>query len=82
MVPAQDGVRAASRRNLRKIWRGSWCRRAASNARSAGLNRTLVSPSWRCSTAIWWRKARISMSLSRVLIGSKRSRAKVLVRPR
>lgn len=71
-----------SRRSLRKIWRGSRCRRAASNALSAGLKRTLVSPSWRCSTATWWRNARISMSLSRLLIGSRRTMANVLVRPR
>ena len=34
------------------------------------------------SMPIWCRKARISMSLSRSVIGSRRSMAKVLVRPR
>ena len=72
----------ASGRSLCKVWRGSRCTSAASNALSAGLNRTLVSPSCRCSKAIWWRNITISMSLSRSVIGSRRSRAKVVVRPR
>lgn len=71
-----------SSRSLRKAWRGSRCRRAASTALSVGLNRTLVWPSCHCGTAIWWRNTKISMSLSRLLIRSKRNRAKVLVRPR
>jgi hypothetical protein len=37
---------------------------------------------WRCRTSSWWRSARISMSLSLSLIGSRRRRAKVWVAAR
>jgi hypothetical protein len=49
------------------------------NARSAPVNTARRSPSWRWSTTIWWRSTKISTSLSRSLIGSSRSAAKVLV---
>ncbi|WP_326743213.1 hypothetical protein OHA38_41035 (plasmid) [Streptomyces sp. NBC_01732] len=62
-----------SSRSLRSTSRGSRCTSAAGNARSPGLNRTFSLPSWRSSTDSWWRRARISTSLSRSLIGSRRS---------
>ena len=61
---------------------GSRCSRAASNARSPGVNRTLSGPSCRCRTKSWWRSARISASLSRLLTGSSRSSANTFVTPR
>ena len=55
---------------------------AASSARSAGVNRALSGPSCRCRTRSWWRSARISASLSWLLIGSSRSSASTFVTPR
>src|SRR6266536_878520 len=62
--------------------RGSRCSSAARTARSEGSNRILSSPNCRCSTAIWWRRARISVSLAWSLIGSSRSIASAFVIPR
>jgi hypothetical protein len=62
--------------------RGSGCSRAASHARSARVNRTRSPCRCRSRTMTWCRRARISASLSRSLIGSSRSRARVLVTPR
>ena len=73
--------RTSSRSWLRTV-RGSGCSRAASQARSAGVNRTRSPCRCRSSTMIWCRSARISASLSRSLIGSSRSRVRVLVTPR
>ena len=61
---------------------GSRCSSAATNALSPGVNRTLSGPSCRCRTESWWRGARISASLSRLLIGSSRSSANTFVTPR
>lgn len=52
------------------LGRGSRCRRAASRARSAQVRRGLLVS--RCRMASWWRRVRISMSLSVSLIGSSR----------
>jgi hypothetical protein len=68
-----------SRRNRPSTSLGSRCSRAARNARSPGQNRGRVLPSCRSRTVIWWRSARISMSLSRSLIGSSRSNANAFV---
>ncbi|MEU8364580.1 hypothetical protein AB0C27_52075 [Nonomuraea sp. NPDC048882] len=68
---------------LGKEGRGSEVRSAARKARSSGANLTLVSaPSWRSRTAIWWRRARISTSLSRSPMGSNRNAAKAFVTAR
>ena len=61
---------------------GNPCSSAASNARSAGVNRTLPGPSCRCRTRSWCRSARISASFSWLLIGSSRSIANTFVTPR
>ena len=61
---------------------GSRCSSAASNARSPVVNRTLSGPSCRCRTESWWRSARISASLSRLLTGSSRRSANTFVIPR
>ena len=45
-------------------------------------NRTRPPPSCLSSTMIWCRRARISASLSRSLIGNSRTRARALVTPR
>src|SRR2546427_350599 len=68
--------------SLLRTFLGSRCSSAASNARSPGVNRTLTGPSCRCRTESWWRRARISASLSRLLIGSSRSSANTFVTPR
>jgi hypothetical protein len=62
--------------------RGSGCNSAASQARSARVNRTRSPCRCRSRTRIWCRSARISASLSRSLMSSSRSRARVLVTPR
>ena len=54
-----------SRCSRRSAWRGNWARSAARKVRSAGVNLTFRSPSWRSRTVIGWRSARISASLSR-----------------
>lgn len=56
-----------TRRGRRKTGRGRGCNSAASNARSAGVKVTVLGPSWRCSTASWWRRVRISAPLARWL---------------
>jgi len=61
---------------------GSRCSSAASNARSPGVNRTLSGPGCRCRTESWWRSARISASLSRLLIGGSRSSPNTFAMPR
>jgi len=78
-VPAQQRVGWTSGWNRPSMCRGSRCSRAARNARSAGENRGRVLPSCRSRTVIWWRNAKISMSLSRSLTGSSRSNANTLV---
>jgi hypothetical protein len=55
------------------------CSSAASSARSGMVNRTLLPPSWRSSTAIWWRRTNISGSLSRSLVGRRRRSANAFV---
>jgi hypothetical protein len=57
----------------------SRCDSAANKARSDGVNWTLLSPSWRSSTAIWWRRTNISVSLSRSLVGRRRRSANAFV---
>lgn len=78
--------RTVSGRTSSRTWpstsRGNECSRAASHARSAHVNRTRSPCNCRSRTMIWCRSARISMSLSRSLIDSSRSRARVLVTPR
>jgi hypothetical protein len=71
-----------SSRPRRSTVRGSPCSRAARNARSVASNRTFSVPSCRCSTARRWRSARISTSVSRSLIGSRRRSANAFVTPR
>jgi hypothetical protein len=68
--------------------RGSWrsvglgivWSRAARNTRAEGVSRGLST--WRCRTASWWRSARISMSLSVLLLGSNRGSVIMPVRAR
>ncbi|WP_457463897.1 hypothetical protein [Streptomyces sp. TE5632] len=55
---------------------------AAGSARSLGLDRTFSLPGWRSGTDSWWRRARISTSVSRSLIDSRRSRANAFALPR
>jgi hypothetical protein len=50
--------------------RGSRCSTAARNTRSLSENCGRVVPSCRCWTVIWWRSTKISVSLSRSLVGS------------
>jgi len=69
-------------RTRRSTSRGSRCSSAARNARSLASNRTFSVLSCRSSTVSWWRSARISTSLSRSLIGSRRRRANAFVTPR
>jgi hypothetical protein len=64
------------RRNISGLNR---CSSAASKARSGGVNRAFLPPSWRSSTAIWWRRTKISVSLSRSLAGRRRKIANVFV---
>ncbi|ADI04313.1 hypothetical protein SBI_01192 [Streptomyces bingchenggensis BCW-1] len=71
-----------SSRDPRRTGGGSRCRSAARNARSLGVNRIFSLPSWRSSTVIWWRRARISASLSRSVIGSRRSIANAFDTPK
>ena len=61
----------------RKVLRGSVPSNAASNARSAGSNRTRSLPDWRCKTRSWCRSAKISVSFSRLPIGNRRNAANV-----
>jgi len=56
----------------------SRCNSAASKARSAGAKRTFFPPSWRSSTPTWWRKTKISVSLSRSLARRRPRTARVL----
>ena len=82
-VPAEHGIRAHHQvQSLISTSLGSRCSSAASNARSPGVNRALSGPSCRCKTESWWRSARISASLSRLLTGSSRSSANTFVTPR
>jgi hypothetical protein len=60
-----SAAQVSGRTNSRRFFnagRGSLLSNAASQARSAGLNRTRCPSSWRCSTASWCRRARISAS--------------------
>ena len=71
-----------SRRSRRSLSIGSRCSSAARNARSPGENCGRALPSWRSKAVIWCRNARISVSLSQSLMGSRRSKANALVTPR
>lgn len=62
--------------------KGSRCSSAAGNAPWLGVNRTFPVPSWRSSAVIRWRRVRISASLSRSPIGSRRSVANAFTTPR
>jgi hypothetical protein len=72
-----------SGRTSNRTWRNASgldrCSSAANKARSAGVNRTFLPSSWRSSTAIWWRRTKISVSLSRSLAGRRRKTANVFV---
>ncbi|WP_373294693.1 AraC family transcriptional regulator [Streptomyces albiflavescens] len=69
----------AGSRSRRSTSQGSGARSAARRARSSGVNLALLGLSCLSRTVIWWCRATISTSLSRSLIGSRRSAAKALV---
>ena len=68
-----------SSRSRRGTDRGKGCRSAARNARSAEVNVTDLEPRWRCNTPICGAGRDCRASLSRLVIGSRRSITKALV---
>src|SRR6185437_12052784 len=66
--------------SCRRVGLGILWSKAARNARSGGVSRGLSTR--RCRTASWWRSARISMSLSALLIGSNRRSVTMPMRAR
>ncbi len=74
-VPAHHGIRAHHQvQSLEHVPREPVQQRRQQRP-VPGANRTLSGPSCRCRTGSWWRSARISASLSWLLIGSSRSSA-------